>query len=219
MQAKRFDVVNLQRFTEIGFMQSAALAYAAVALVCLIALCLPFRTVIIPVPTAPSVAVWSGHVVGLPFAHAGTTTKIVLVYLCVYALELFSAVVAVQCLASSTEQRLFAFVAARNDGRFLSRLGVSIWFGVERLTADLADGHRSVCGLVFARANAVTEPKTGFVVFNPTRLLFDVFAAIGALNRHSFHMSIIRSIVLVCNYDCVRKSMQHTSRTPVLVDI
>jgi len=212
-------VVDLQRFTEIGFMQSAALAYAAIALICLIALGFPFRAVIVLVSTAPRVAIWPGHVVGLPFSHAGATAKIMLVYLCVYAFELFAAIVTMQRSASSAKQRLLAFVAACNSGCFLSRLTESIWFSVERLAADLAYRHRFVRGLVFTCTDAVAEPKTRFVVFNPARLLFDVFAAMGTLNCHGFHMSIIRSIVLARNYGCVRKSAQHTGRQPVLVDI
>ena len=134
MQAKRFDVVNFLRFTEVGFMQSAALAYAAVALVCLRALGFPFWAVIVFVSAAPGIAILSSHVVGLPLTHAGTAAEIAFFDFCVFALELFAAIVTMQYLASLTEHRLFAFVAT-SDGRcFLPCLGVGAARGCDSVS-------------------------------------------------------------------------------------
>ena len=239
MQSKRLDVVNFQRFTEVGFMQSAALAYAAVTLVCLSALGFPFWAVIVFVSAAPGIAILTDHVVGLPFPHALAAAKVMFVNLSISSFELFAAVVAMKRLASVTKKNLLAFVTASNSWRFLERQVESIWFGVKLLSANSASCHLFLGSLIFSGAYTVAEPKTRLVVLDPTRLFLDFFAAMGAVDNHHFHICIIpymfysttiiacenlgrkcRAVEISAAYCAValQRYADHTQRTPVLLE-
>ena len=184
VQSKWLDMVNVESLAKIRFVQAATLANAIVTGVRSLALRFPICTIVGRVTAAPTVAILAHHIFRLPFAHAVSAAKVMLVSLAVSAIELLTAIVAMQFLASPSQHHAFALEAASNSRRHLECFVQPVRFGVELFVAYWASGVNHLRFAVDSLAVVRAKPKTCLVTFDEAIGALKFFLAVITMNFH-----------------------------------
>lgn len=181
MQSKRFNVMNVKGFTEIGFAQPATLAGSGVTLIGAATLRGPICPVVLRPAAAPRSTVFARHVFGLPLPHTRARAKVMLLKFCVFAFKCLAALGAIDFFTSPTKQNGLTFQTASHFGVFIE----AVQSGVKRLAAYGARRHVALCRLVMSGTDTVAKPQPGSVVFHAAWLPFDCLLALRTVNYHA----------------------------------